>query len=189
MKINPFLFSLTSMAGRTIERVVPCKVSGPLSRLIGSVDVDGNGTEHELEECDPCILLDQGTISKHNMPPFGAHPHRGHSVVTVLLRGKMTSWDSFANEKLTIEGPASYWVDAASGIFHNEVSVIDDESDSDQHASLFQLWYGVKEVDRKTAPAVCHDTDLPNVQIQHEGKVHGIMRTIHCPLVPMVEAV
>jgi redox-sensitive bicupin YhaK (pirin superfamily) len=161
------------MAGRTIERVVPCKLGGPISRLIGSVDVDGHGTEHDLDECDPCILLDQGTIPKHNKPPFGAHPHRGHSVVTVLLRGKMTSWDSFANTKVTIEGPASYWVDAGSGIFHNEVTVIEDESDSNQHASLFQLWYGVKEEDRTKAPAVSHDMELPEVQIQHEGKVVG----------------
>lgn len=72
-------------SGRSIEKVVPAKSSGSIQRLIGTVDIDGMGSQHDLEQVDPFILLDQGTLCKDNLPPFGAHPHRGHSVVTVLM--------------------------------------------------------------------------------------------------------
>jgi redox-sensitive bicupin YhaK (pirin superfamily) len=123
-----------------------------VTRLVGTVDVDGSGTQHPLDQVDPFILLDAASISKHNMPPFGNHPHRGHSVVTVLLRGSMKSWDSFSNTETTLTAPASYWVDAGSGLFHNEVSVINDEKDTAQHVGLLQLWVGVKQEDRLELP-------------------------------------
>jgi hypothetical protein len=46
------------MTGRTIVRVVPPTQSGPITRLIGTVDIDGSGTNHSLDQCDPFMLLD-----------------------------------------------------------------------------------------------------------------------------------
>jgi redox-sensitive bicupin YhaK (pirin superfamily) len=60
-----------------------------------------------------------------------------------------------------ITSPASYWVDAGTGLFHDERASIDDESDPSQHIHLLQLWVGVKEADRKKPPRVQFDKDLP----------------------------
>lgn len=151
----------SSSKSRSIDKVVPATVTNPsLQRLIGTVDVDGQGTQHALEEVDPFMLLDQGILRKDAMPPFGVHPHRGHSVVTLLFKGRVKSWDSFSQKETVVEGPASYWVDAGSGVFHDETSVIEDESDINQHAGLLQLWIGVKESDR-LKPALCQYEESP----------------------------
>ena len=164
------------MSSRLIEKVVPATKRG-ITRLVGTVDIDGKGTDHPLPEVDPFILLDAGTIKKNKIPPFGAHPHRGHSVVTVLTKGKFDSWDSFRSKdspKHIITAPASYWVDAGSGVFHEEQSVITDEDDPSQHCHLFQLWVGIKEEDRQKPPKIQYDNNLPVFDCQDpEGKVIG----------------
>eukprot|EP00571_Detonula_confervacea_P005062 CAMPEP_0172325512 /NCGR_PEP_ID=MMETSP1058-20130122/54245_1 /TAXON_ID=83371 /ORGANISM="Detonula confervacea, Strain CCMP 353" /LENGTH=303 /DNA_ID=CAMNT_0013042085 /DNA_START=132 /DNA_END=1043 /DNA_ORIENTATION=+ len=163
--------------GRQMARTVPATKKGPIARLIGTVDIDGNGTNHPLEQVDPFMLLDQATITKNEMPPFGSHPHRGHSVVTVLLQGQIKSWDSVTQKEATVQGPASYFVDAASGLFHDETSVISDESDADQHPVLFQLWMSVKEEDRVKPPALQYDTNLPLGDVNNDiGEVIGSIR-------------
>jgi redox-sensitive bicupin YhaK (pirin superfamily) len=182
----------TTTMSRSIAKVIPATRTNPsLNRLIGTVDMDGSGTDHPLPEVDPFILLDSGAITKNAMPPFGAHPHAGHSVVTILLQGKVSSWDSFSfpttaashqddgilsseinnnnnnnnNRNHIISAPASYWVDAGSGLFHNEVSVIANEDDPSQHVRLLQLWVGVQDVDRTRAPRLQYDESLPVEEI------------------------
>lgn len=161
-------------SGRKISQVVPPTASGPISRLVGTVDIDGKGTNHPLAQVNPFMLLDQGILTESDKPPFGAHPHRGHSVVTVLTQGQVKSWDSFTQTDTVIKAPASYWVDAASGVFHDETTVVPDPSDPGQHVSLFQLWISVKEEDRIKPAAVQYDTDLPTVNAKDaEGNVVG----------------
>ena len=46
------------MALRKIIKSVPATKSGPIIRLIGSVDFKGQGINHPLESVDPVILLD-----------------------------------------------------------------------------------------------------------------------------------
>lgn len=156
---------------RTIERLVKPTKRGVL-RLIGTVDVDGAGINHDLPEVDPFLLLDTGIIPKNNTPHFGAHPHRGHSVVTILINGKIKSWDSFRNDDHhVLSAPASYWVDAGSGVFHDETSVVENENDPSQFVHMFQLWVSVKEEDRHRAPRVQYDANLPTFQcMDPEGK-------------------
>jgi redox-sensitive bicupin YhaK (pirin superfamily) len=168
---------MTSSDSRLIEKVVPATNNGKLVRLIGTVDMTGQGTEHALAQVDPFILLDSGTVTKNGMPPFGAHPHRGHSVVTVLTKGKVSSWDSFkppSAPRETLTAPASYWVDAGTGVFHDEVSVMDDDEDPSQHMHVYQLWVGVKEVDRKGPPKTQSDNNLPHFDCKDpNGRVVG----------------
>lgn len=150
--------------GRSIEKIVPANSNGKIVRLLGTLDCDGAGTNHPLlPEVDPFILCDYGSIPKNGMPPFGAHPHRGHSVVTILLQGSVQSWDSFRTraETHTLVAPASYWVDAGAGVFHEEMSVIADESDPLQHMQILQLWVGVTEADRAKPAKVQYDQDFP----------------------------
>jgi redox-sensitive bicupin YhaK (pirin superfamily) len=156
--------AMMTSSSRLIDKVVSATDNGKIVRLIGTVDMAGQGTQHPLAEVDPFILLDSGTITKNSMPPFGAHPHRGHSVVTVLTQGKISSWDSFkptTAPRETLTAPASYWVDAGTGVFHDERSVIDDEDDPSQHMHLYQLWVGVKQVDRTQSPQTQYDNNLP----------------------------
>jgi len=173
--------ALSLLPRRSIVKVVPATVPGagsPIQRLIGTVDIDGKGTLHPLAECDPCMLLDYGRIVKHNMPPFGAHPHRGHSVVTILLQGTVQSWDSVTNHHKSITGPSSYWVNAGTGLFHDETSIINDESDPHQHVALFQLWLGVQETDRQQPPSLGWATDLPQQALLDDDKGKTIIGSI-----------
>lgn len=169
---------MSATKSRDVEKIVaPKHVKGSLYRLIGTLDIDGNGTEHKLPEVDPFILLDTGKLTKRGMPPFGKHPHRGHSVVSVLLQGKLNSWDSFAQKWEVMTGPCSYWVDAASGVFHDEKTVIDDEDDETQHIRSFQLWVGVSEEDRSKPPSIQTDVSLPTFECKSsDGKVVGTGR-------------
>ena len=162
---------------RSISKIVPA-ITGTSTRLIGTVDIDGSGTYHALGEVDPFILLSGGVIRQHGKPLFGPHPHRGHSVVSLLLNGRISSWDSFSNQVTTISAPASYWVDAGSGIFHDELSVIDNESDPQERMAVLQLWVGVREEDRLKPPTAQYDTNLPTEDIlDPQGqKVIGMIR-------------
>eukprot|EP00977_Amphora_coffeiformis_P026613 scaffold28325_cov205-Amphora_coffeaeformis.AAC.2 len=160
----------------TATQVVPATPSGPLFRLVGTVDIDGQGTHHALAAVDPFMLLDYATIPKPHLPPFGAHPHRGHSVVTILLQGKVSSWDSVSQQRTVIAAPASYWVDAGSGLFHDELSVMEDENDASQHVKLFQLWMSVPQQDRLLPPRVQYDTDLTTVNAYNAD--HDVVGTI-----------
>ena len=166
-----------SHSSRTVANVVAATPSGPIFRLVGTVDIDGKGTQHSLAAVDPFMLLDYATIPKPDFPPFGAHPHRGHSVVTVLLQGAVQSWDSCSNQRTVVQAPASYWVDAGSGLFHDEVSVMSAAAEPAEHVKLMQLWVSVQEVDRQRAPRVQYDTALPAVDGRNAaGKVVGRMR-------------
>jgi redox-sensitive bicupin YhaK (pirin superfamily) len=163
----------SNSVSRSIARVVlPTQTNPAITRLVGTVDIDGAGTQHSLPEVDPFILLDQGTIDKNNMPPFGPHPHRGHSVVTIILQGSAKNWDSCSspensssNSRPPLQGPASYWVDAGSGLFHDERSIIENEDDPSQHFRIFQLWVGVAEADRSKPPRVQYTDSLPTLPI------------------------
>jgi len=85
--------------------------------------------------------------------------------------------DSVTKKETTVTGPASYWVDAASGLFHDETSVITDESDASQHAVIFQLWMSVKEEDRVKPPSLQYDTNLPLGDVVNElGETVGSIR-------------
>jgi len=163
-------------AGRRIEKVVDPTPSGPIFRLIGTTDIDGRGTDHPLPEVSPFMLLDSATIPHSDLPPFGAHPHRGHSVVTLLVQGQEKSWDSYTQKETIVKAPASYWVDAGSGVFHDEVSVVPDPEDPSQHVRLYQLWISVKEEDRLKPAALQYDTNLPKVDVTNdEGQKVGSM--------------
>jgi hypothetical protein len=68
-------------------------------------------------------------------------------------------------------------VDAASGLFHDETSLVEDPSNPAQHVEMFQLWISVKEEDRSNVPASQHDANLPvTVAMDEDGNVIGSTR-------------
>merc|ERR1712158_50923 len=75
------------MSARSIVRFVNSTSMGPLKRLVGSVDCEGQGTKHELEGLDPVVLCDTASISGAGKHPFGLHPHYGLIAVTAVVEG------------------------------------------------------------------------------------------------------
>jgi redox-sensitive bicupin YhaK (pirin superfamily) len=166
--------TMTASYGRRIAKLQDPTPNGPIFRLIGTTDIDGKGTTHPLPQVNPFMLLDVASLPQSDLPPFGAHPHRGHSVVTLLLQGQEKSWDSVTQKETVVQAPASYWVDAGAGIFHDEVSVVPDPNDPLQHVKLLQLWVSVKEEDRLKPAALQYDDNLPQVDAKNaDGQVVG----------------
>ena len=68
-----------------------------LRRVIGTLDIDGNGTKHPVErQTDPFIFLDEATLPQGIKPPFGKHPHTGLFACTIQLSKIFHSmlWDN-----------------------------------------------------------------------------------------------
>ena len=74
----------TSTEYRPVGPVVPAKRRfnpagipvGP-ARAVGTVDIEGDGTDHVLEHADPIVMADVVNAPLGMKPPFCAHPHSG----------------------------------------------------------------------------------------------------------------
>ena len=118
--------SVISMALRSVISFVPRTVKSILSRLIGGLDIQGNGVDHPLLGLDPFVLCDAAPeihgigdayiyvascvsvaytpsfnllrkLTKGN-PPFGFHPHYGLIAITYVLDGSFDDEDNLAVE-------------------------------------------------------------------------------------------
>merc|ERR1719414_335688 len=85
---------MAAAAARSIVRVVKPTKAGALFRLVGTVDVKGKGTVHELAGLDPVVLCDSAALTGQGKPPFGAHPHYGLIAVTAVMEGCFTDSDN-----------------------------------------------------------------------------------------------
>jgi len=106
-------------------KIIPATINGPLSRVIGSLDVHGNGTNHPLPHVNPFVLLDEAcTITKPNIPAFGLHPHSGAMILTICLSGYVenVSFDCESSKIKSIHGPGPFVlaVNAGRGVVHDE---------------------------------------------------------------------
>ena len=109
------------MSGR--RRIINAsKMGGHGLRLIGTTDIDGNGTPHEIADVDPIVLFDFGTINAGNEIPFRPHPHLGLTAMSFLpLNGTYMAWDSLKGENEAYLRPGGlYYVHAGSPAFHHE---------------------------------------------------------------------
>ena len=124
------------MAAAEAERSVCCLTCAPMApggivnRLMGTCDIDGNGTTFNLPdgspfECaGPFILGDLVSMPKVEMfkAPFCAHPHSGACVCSILMEGKeFRPWDNHrgAEPELLLPG-GIYMLDAGRGCVHDE---------------------------------------------------------------------
>ena len=114
------------MAARSIVRFVNSTPAGPIKRLVGSVDVKGQGTKHELEGLDPVVLCDTASISGAGKPPFGLHPHYGLIAVTTVVEGCFSDGDNLnpPDGHLNKAG-GIYMVSAGKGVMHKETTATD----------------------------------------------------------------
>ncbi|MGI9318672.1 MAG: pirin-like C-terminal cupin domain-containing protein, partial [bacterium] len=98
------------------------KLGGHGLRLIGTTDIDGNGTPHEVADVDPIVLFDFGKINTGNEIPFRPHPHLGLTAMSFLpVNGTYMAWDSIKGEnEAHLHAGGLYYVHAGSAAFHHE---------------------------------------------------------------------
>jgi len=117
---------MAATAARSIVRMVTPTGAGPLKRLVGSVDIKGQGTSHELEGLDPVVLCDFAAISGKGNPPFGLHPHYGMIAVTTVFEGCFSDSDNLNPPDGHINTPGNvYMVSAGRGVCHAESTAED----------------------------------------------------------------
>ncbi|XP_065051306.1 uncharacterized protein LOC135680982 [Rhopilema esculentum] len=115
------------MASETVLRSIASRVlaskAGPLQRLIGSLDIKGQGTEHSLADVDPVMLCDIGVLNGKGLPPFGMHPHYGLIAVTTVVEGCFTDADNLngVSDQL-IEAFGIYAASSGRGVCHEETT-------------------------------------------------------------------
>lgn len=134
-----------------IQRVVAGKaLNGPLVRVIGTVDAVGHGTEHEVCDVNPFVLLDhvKAPFTQAGLPPFGMHPHHGLQVATLMWEGALSSQlgsskqddppDTFRGAGMC---PVAF---AGRGLSHDEHTA------SDESTLMSQLIWLIPEAERSS---------------------------------------
>lgn len=108
-----------------------------LQRVIGTIDIDGKGTQHAIAAVDPFIFLDEAEFEGQISSSFTKHPHTGLTAVTYLLEGTAHAWDNMhgATPELNQAGGV-YCIAAGKGIVHGEAPVA-----GIRKVRLLQMWF------------------------------------------------
>jgi len=100
---------------------------GPV-RMVGTVDIDGYGTSHNITEAevDPFLLSDYVKMGAGIKPPFCAHPHAGACVMSIPLEGyDIQPWDNLhGDEEDLLEAGGAYMLQSGLGCVHDEPNII-----------------------------------------------------------------
>lgn len=106
-------------------------------RVIGSVDMDGQGTQHAFHDIDPIIFLDEAWMVSTLESPFRPHPHMGLVAVSYILEGAIQPWDNHKGKSpnLNVAG-GIYYINAGRGLVHNESAI-----PRSPHLHWLQLWF------------------------------------------------
>ncbi len=104
-----------------MERKIKKQVTGYRTQDgagVSLVRVLGNTTVYDF---DPILMLDSfdSTNPDDYTAGFPMHPHRGIETISYVYRGKMMHKDTLGNED-TIEDGEVQWMNAGSGILHEE---------------------------------------------------------------------
>ena len=84
---------------RAHQIITATKMGDHALRLIGTTDIDGNGTSHEIADVDPIALFDFVNINTSAESPFRPHPHVGLTAMSFLpVRGTWMAWDSLEGD-------------------------------------------------------------------------------------------
>eukprot|EP01127_Copromyxa_protea_P005934 TRINITY_DN15760_c0_g1_i1.p1 TRINITY_DN15760_c0_g1~~TRINITY_DN15760_c0_g1_i1.p1 ORF type:complete len:294 (+),score=72.47 TRINITY_DN15760_c0_g1_i1:49-882(+) len=146
-----------------------------VSRIIGTVDMNGKGTEHALAEVSPFILLDRAIIQGPGKPQFGAHPHAGFAVASIFFKGSFKSWDNIQDiwEEDRVAGSV-YYVNAGRGVVHAEET-------TGEENGMFQLWMNVPQASREEQPTIqfAPPEKVPEFKFTDSATVRLILGTFH----------
>ncbi len=132
-------------------------------RLIGTTDIDGSGTSHEVADVDPIVLFDFANISTSAESPFRPHPHVGLTAMSFLpAGGTWMAWDSLEGDTgQHLHSGGLYYVHAGSPAFHHEYPSPDTVA-ADMEVEFVQLvWNATDEKDVSTV--IVQPEDIPVV--------------------------
>jgi len=130
-------------------------------RLIGTTDIDGKGTTHEIADVDPIVLFDFVKINTRDELAFRPHPHLGLTAMSFLpVNGTWMAWDSLKGESEThLHAGGLYYVHAGSAAFHHEFPSPETVA-AELDVEFVQLvWNATDEEDVKTV--VIQPEDVP----------------------------
>ena len=132
-------------------------------RLIGTTDIDGNGTSHEVADVDPIVLFDFVNINTNAELPFRPHPHVGLTAMSFLpAGGTWKAWDSLEGDSAEhLESGGLYYVHAGKPAFHHEYPSADTVAAAIEVEFVQLVWNATDEDDVKTV--VVQPEDVPVV--------------------------
>jgi redox-sensitive bicupin YhaK (pirin superfamily) len=136
-------------------------------RLIGTTDIDGNGTHHEVEAVDPIVLFDFVKINTRADSPFRPHPHFGLTAMSFLpAGGTWMAWDSLEGDsEQHLETGGLYYVHAGTPAFHHEFPSPETVAAAMQVEFVQLVWNATDEEDVRTV--VVRPEDVPVVSWDH----------------------
>jgi len=136
-------------------------------RLIGTTDIDGNGTNHEVSDVDPIVLFDFVKINTGAESPFRPHPHVGLTAMSFLpTGGTWMSWDSLEGDSdQYLQAGGLYYVHAGAPAFHHEFPSPDTVAAAMQVEFVQLVWNATDEEDVRTV--VIEPKDVPVVTWEH----------------------
>ena len=130
-------------------------------RLIGTTDIDGKGTTHEIADVDPIVLFDFIKINTRNELSFRPHPHLGLTAMSFLpVNGTWMAWDSLKGEdEARLHAGGLYYVHAGSPAFHHEFPSPETVAAETDVEFIQLVWNSTDEEDVKTV--IIQPEDLP----------------------------
>ena len=136
-------------------------------RLIGTTDIDGNGTSHEVADVDPIVLCDFVKINTSDESPFRPHPHVGLTAMSFLpVRGTWMAWDSLEGDsEQHLQAGGLYYVHAGNPAFHHEFPSPDTVAAAMEVEFVQLVWNATDEADVRTV--VLPPEDVPVVTSAH----------------------
>jgi len=132
-------------------------------RLIGTTDIDGKGTTHEIADVDPIVLFDFANINTSDELLFRPHPHYGLTAMSFLpSNGTWMAWDSLIGESEShLHAGGLYYVHAGSPAFHHEFPSPETVAAEMDVEFLQLVWNSTDEEDVKTV--IIQPEDIPVV--------------------------
>jgi redox-sensitive bicupin YhaK (pirin superfamily) len=153
-------FAFRMMMRSIVGRIRATKnAKSPIVRIVGSIDVHGQGTLHPLTAVDPIVLCDYAEIIGKGLPPFGMHPHFGVIACTIVIEGEYTDQDNLnASPSGNTCAGGVYAASAGRGVCHDETSVAD-------YNRLFQVVVRIPASQLSLPPQITKATadDLPQI--------------------------
>lgn len=133
-------------------------------RLIGTTDIDGQGTAHEIAQVDPIVLFDFAKFKASGESEFRPHPHLGLTAMSFMPKnGTWKAWDSLKGDTDELLKPGGlYYVHTGTSAFHHEFAA-PELAESGEEIEFIQLvWNATDEKEVKTV--IIQPEDIPVVE-------------------------
>lgn len=147
-----------------ISKVINASKLGDVGlRLIGTTDIDGNGTPHEVDQVDPIVLFDFVEMKPSAESSFRPHPHFGLTAMSFLPeKGTWMAWDSLDGDTEEHLRPGGlYYVHAGAPAFHHEFAAPETIEARETVEFVQLVWNATDEQDVRTV--IIPPEDIPVV--------------------------